>query len=682
MIIFKSKLLLLSAGPVGDHVALLDLAQRFYLSEKIETVMIVKNNYNLLSELSKGYSQYVKCVDFKKVSGVFIIFKFLLTSFFSTQYLVYFFAIPYKKYLVFLGNFLHIFSRMKVISLEYKGLEDYIPRGIHIKSDLNGKYYYEAANDVLKSLNFNEVKSIPKFSFLEDRSVLDRYSIKKKYVVIHPTPSRPERRIEIEKWLKVFSEIKSKNELIVFTGAGQDSAYIDELSASLDSKDFIKIINAKGQDLINIFDKAEELFMVHTGPTHIAAALHKKMYVFCHLRVGWFDMSYNKNATVNVLSTVKNEVELNESFGFDFKKRKHNNWQVGAGRLGDFMVHVDIAKRLYDIDGSVTKVILMGNIDYLSGISKEISYVKVYPLNAKSIVLSFLDYIFKNYSFMWVEPINPSNFGRRKILAILINLYVLKSYILSRGKVFIHRDEECFTFINKKNIYESKRGEYMFYENNIKMLDYFYNEKQIGVPIFDYEKNETLLSEIKNKYDIKNNYYVLNITASESFKYASHLVWQEVFDMIELSKKSDKDSVFRNKQIVITGEPKDKEFLNKLSLSHGGVKRLDGLLSFKENTELILGASGLVTMRTGAATLATMLPISYKVFAIVPLVCHNWDYDYYKNLITLRAGENCLCTENGHKKCLQKYEDNVYRVRCVGDIKAIDILSKLKQVFS
>ena len=681
MSIFKSKLLLLSAGPVGDHVALLDLAQRFYLSKKIETVIVIKNNYKLLSDLSEGYNSYVTCVDFKKFSGVMAVLKFLLISFFSTQYLVYFFAIPYKKYLVFTGSFFHYFSKMKVVSLEYKGLEDYIPKGLRIKSDINQKYYYEASNDVLESLGFNKVLSIPKFEFINDDQVLSKYEIRSEYIVVHPTPSRPERRIEKEKWLKVFAQAKSKNRLIVFTGANQDSLYIDELSTSLNKNDFIKIINAKGQDLINIFDKAEELFMVHTGPTHLAAALNKKMYVFCYLRFKFFDMSYNKKATVEVLSSIKDEVELNEGYGFDLKKRKHNNWQVGAGRLGDFMVHVDMARRLYETDGSLTKVMLMGNTEYLSGISKELSYVKVYPLNLKSVSLSFFDFIFKGYSFMWVEPVNPDGFSRRRILARLINLYVKLAHFFTLGKVFIHRDETFFSFIPKKNIYESKRGEYMFYENNIKMLDYCFKIKQEDGPVFDYNRNESILNNVKNKYEIKNPYYVFNITASESFKYASHLVWQEVFDLIDLSLKTEKESIFKNKQIVITGEPKDRVFLNKLSLNKNYIKKLEGVLSFKENTELLLGAHGLFTMRTGAATLATMLPISYKVLAIVPLVCHNWDYNYYKNIITLRAGENCLCSENGHKECLKKYEDGVYRVRCVGDIKAVDIFNKIKELF-
>jgi ADP-heptose:LPS heptosyltransferase len=259
---------------------------------------------------------------------------------------------------------------------------------------------------------------------------------------------------------------------------------------------------------------------------------------------------------------------------------------------------------------------------------------------------------------------------------------VLKACFLTRGKVFIHRDEVCFSFIPRKNIYESTRGEYMFYENNIKMLDYFFKIKKEGAPIFDFTSDKNVLKNLKDKYEIKDNYRILNITASESFKYASYLVWQEVFDLIDLSIKTEKDSVFKNKQIIITGEPKDKIFLDKLSLNKNYIKRLDGKLSFRENTELILGAEGLLTMRTGAATLATMLPISYKVLAIVPLVCHNWDYDYYKNIIKLRAGENCLCSENGHKECLQKYEDNVYRTRCVGDIKPSDILNNLKEIFA
>lgn len=307
---YSRKLILLNASPIGDHVLLLDTADRFYQSAGIETIMFIKHNFNFLRDLSLAYP-FVKCIDFNTISGKFLFIFYFLRSFLFKTYLLYFLPIPYKKYLIYIGDIFNYFTRTTVISLSYKGMEKYIPKGLHIKASINDKYYYEQNNDILKALGYKEISTTPSFRFLKDEEIKIKYNLKDKYIVIHPTPSHVERRIPKEKWLKVFDYAKNNNYKIVFTGIKKDENYIDELSSDLSKLDFTKIVDAKAQELVNIFYFSEELFMVHTGPTHIATALHKKMKVFCYLWYKQFDMSYNKKADIEVLSTIKNEIELN-----------------------------------------------------------------------------------------------------------------------------------------------------------------------------------------------------------------------------------------------------------------------------------------------------------------------------------------------------------------------------------
>lgn len=310
----NAKLILLNASPIGDHVLLLDTADRFYQSANIETIMFIKHNFNFLRDLSLAYP-FVKCINFNKISGKLLFIFYFLRSFLFKTYLLYFLPIPHKKYLIYIGNIFNYFTRTTVVSLSYKGMEKYIPSGLHIKASINDKYYYEQNNDILKALGYKEINSIPNFKFLKNETIKNKYNLKDKYIIVHPTPSHIERRIPKEKWLNVFDYAKDKNYKIVFTGIKKDEDYIDELSEDLLKTSFIKVIDVKAQDLANIFYFAEELFMVHTGPTHIASALHKKMKVFCHLWLKQFDMSYNKNADVEILSIVKDEISLNMGTG-------------------------------------------------------------------------------------------------------------------------------------------------------------------------------------------------------------------------------------------------------------------------------------------------------------------------------------------------------------------------------
>lgn len=308
----REKLVLLNASPIGDHILLLDLAHRFYLSEGIKTVMFIKHNFVFLRELGEGYEDFIKFKNFNKLNGKISFICMFFHSIFNKDILIYYLPIPHKKYLIKIGNLFNRATRCRVVSLKYKGLEKFIPSGIHIDASINEGYYYEISNKILRTLGFKYIKNTPQFQFIKDCSIKEKFGIKNNYVVVHPSPSSLDRRIKDEEWTEIFKNIK-ENLNIVFTGANKDLEYLNHLVELIQNKNITYILpNLSGKDIVNLYNQAECLFMVHTGPTHLAAALHKEMKVFMHLYLKMFDVSYNKNAKVIILSRVKDELELNK----------------------------------------------------------------------------------------------------------------------------------------------------------------------------------------------------------------------------------------------------------------------------------------------------------------------------------------------------------------------------------
>ena len=70
-------------------------------------------------------------------------------------------------------------------------------------------------------------------------------------------------------------------------------------------------------------------------------------------------------------------------------KSKHNNYIITVGKLGDILMLVYLAKLLNQIDGSITKIIVMKNSTFLKDLESDHSYVKILPVSIWSILFSF-----------------------------------------------------------------------------------------------------------------------------------------------------------------------------------------------------------------------------------------------------------------------------------------------------
>ncbi len=306
------RLIIVSGGTLGDHVLFLDLAYRFYVSANIKSIIFINHNFTFLNEISVGYNEFVTCVDINSVAGKFKFIVAFFRSLLFTSYLVYFLPMPLKKYLVQVSNFLHYCTRTVIISNVYEQMQSFVPAGIHVQADITTKYYFEQANDILKALGFSAVQEAPNMLFVKDKGVLDKYGISKKYIVLHPTPSNAVRRIERQRWLEVLSPyIADPTYLIVSTGTYKDYEYTSELLSGVCKEKVVHLEGLpNGQELINIFYFSEKYFGVHTGTTHIVAALHKTMFVFFALWYKQFDVGFNQNSQIEVISTVDNVLDL------------------------------------------------------------------------------------------------------------------------------------------------------------------------------------------------------------------------------------------------------------------------------------------------------------------------------------------------------------------------------------
>lgn len=324
----KGKLLTLSPGPVGDHLMFLEDARRFYFSNKIRSIILIKNNFDFLFGLSEGYLDFCKIYNFNSIKGFLALLRWILSSFFLRNYLIYHLPTPYKNYLIIFGNFLQYFTRTRVVSFVYSGMSRFVPPGLHLKGDINHKMYFEETDDAMKKIKLktfavNSKDYFPRFLFKVNPYFKKENNLEFNYVIIHPTPSHIERRLSDEKWKKVFKNIiDSSDRKIIFTGAKKDSEYVEHLCQFLPKGRYINFTDNKSpKKLIDLFDHADELFMVHTGPTHLANLMHKKVTIFCHLWLKQFDFAYNKNAEVIILSKVLDVQELHKTQGVKVKYR-------------------------------------------------------------------------------------------------------------------------------------------------------------------------------------------------------------------------------------------------------------------------------------------------------------------------------------------------------------------------
>ena len=139
----------------------------------------------------------------------------------------------------------------------------------------------ENSSDQPQILKFNElldVTGFPKSDFIRvgtpSEDLPSFAKVNRPYIVIHPTPQKNDRRIDVEKWLHLIKYFSMQGYAIAITGSGLTSeiSYINEIVSS--SK--VKINNFAGKlswgQTANLIKGSKFFIGIDTGTTHLAAA--------------------------------------------------------------------------------------------------------------------------------------------------------------------------------------------------------------------------------------------------------------------------------------------------------------------------------------------------------------------------------------------------------------------------
>jgi hypothetical protein len=347
-------------------------------------------------------------------------------------------------------------------------------------------------------------------------------------------------------------------------------------------------------------------------------------------------------------------------------KSKYNNYTFARGKLGDFLMNVDLAKRLFEVDGSMTKVITFRNYEYFKQIESGCEYIKVYKINPLILLKSLYDYLFNGFYFIYVAQLHLHDIPE-KSLKYSILAYVYLAKLFSGNKFYADTFEDDFPFIDKMNLlsYEKTGHIEMQYECNIDLVKMITGIEIVHKPILDFKKSENYKKFLNNK-----KYIIFSLFAGERFKALDPNVWKNLFKKL-MKYKNDFN-------FVSIGSESDKKYLDEIFRNENfEILRLEGLLSFEDTCNLISNSSGIIVGRSGNATLATMLHMNIPVLVLLAFRDRKWDYDYYDNLIIVRNDKVCKCVEGDSSKCIKYYEDT-WRTMCIGELSVEDIFEAIK----
>ncbi len=639
----SARLILLNASPIGDHVLLLDLADRFYLSAGIPTTMFIKHNFAFLRDLSKGYP-FIECVDFSSISGKLRFIGEFFQSMIRKTYLVYFLPIPLKRYLRLAGDAFHYLTRTDVISLVYPGMEHYVPKGIHIKADINDKFFYEQSNEILEKIGFKPVLESPHFRFIKDESVKKRYTLRDGYIVVHPTPSHDDRRISNDTWKEVFAEAQKEKRQIVFTGVKKDEEYIDSLAAFLPKDSFMKVIGAPAQDLVNIFFFAEKLFMVHTGPTHIAAGLHKKMKVFCHLWLKQFDMSYDKDADIEILSRVKDVISMNISQGGftrdEYMRRARLFIYTGTGTIGDFITNTDLAEKFHSATNTpvVFFTIKKGGVfGFCEEMARSYDFISLIVLSEPKGLLQFIRFYFKSFFVKCFMHIIVDDNPTAKLRAFA-------NFIAYCSRIRLSAFNYSTEIFSVNSIH---KGVLMQKNYDIFHKDLLENCYHIDVSKLKAEANPIPLHEPNKGTEFKpKSYIILTVFASIAGKSRTPEQWAESIRTL-IKYFPDSSLVFLGSKSVVPYYEKIRDLFDEDTRKDFFIDRI-GAYQFDDLCSVITHAKLFVGLQSGLSHMAFRQHTPGIIFSVYGSVYFDIVRDDFINLINLK---NCKCKEHNFHYC-------------------------------
>lgn len=299
-----------SAGPIGDHVLLLDVAHHFHTATGIPSKILVKNSNQFINDLSKPYQKVSTNVNAKTFSNKEIL-KLLLQSIFVRNCFILFFPIPAPLYLKFFAWWIRFCTCSRIVGFNLQGTRSfpldtgYVSwLGEHNTLPLRDEPFTLSANRMLSFLGYAPIEWVPHLLYTEHNAVFEKYNITKhSYIVFHITPSGWFRSLPSNRWNSIIREILDKTNFpIIFSGGDKDRVFIEECLLGIDSTRIQVLAGVlHTNELLTIYQHAKVAVVVQTGNGLIINMQHVPTVIVNIKGTTMFDYSFNTNA-INLYS--------------------------------------------------------------------------------------------------------------------------------------------------------------------------------------------------------------------------------------------------------------------------------------------------------------------------------------------------------------------------------------------
>lgn len=297
-----------SAGPVGDHVLLVDVANHFYKATGIKSLLILKHPNPFLNDLYLPYKENIEQFFFVGLRGVFRMILLSIKSILQKNVFVLFFPIPLPKYLKVFIFFIRFFTRSRVVGMNLDGTKSFAV-GCGYSHYLGKKNtipmlaepFTVSANRFLELLGYEEINWTPKIDYLLQPKIFDKFNIKKGgYVAAHLVASHNFRSLPEDRWSKIIKGVLlARGDIkIIFSGAKSDKDFIEKCVDGIDKNRYELALGLKSQELLTLYANASMSVTVQTGNGLIINMLHIPTVVVNIKGTTMFDYSFNKKATI------------------------------------------------------------------------------------------------------------------------------------------------------------------------------------------------------------------------------------------------------------------------------------------------------------------------------------------------------------------------------------------------
>ncbi len=307
-----SEFVFFSAGPLGDHAIELDYANRFFESTGKSSVIIYKNNFSFLKDLSIPYEGHIKKINYTSFVGKLSLVWMILSSIFVRRCYVLWVPIRYPFSMRMIAYFIRYGTQSRFVGLDvnektpygdfreksslfFLGKQNTIPLNSH------SELFYQQENRLLSFLGYNPVDRVPTLQYVPHKEIFIREKINTPYIAVHLVGSAGDRSLPIHRWREVLGEIKKKlpEHQFIFTGSSKDVFFIQQVAESM-SEDSYRIVAGKIniQELLTVYAQAECCLTVHTGNAMFINMLHARSVVANIVGNYMYQYHFNPNAVV------------------------------------------------------------------------------------------------------------------------------------------------------------------------------------------------------------------------------------------------------------------------------------------------------------------------------------------------------------------------------------------------